>query len=202
MALLRLASTRCPPPPVSCQLQQCAYYNPFHWVDTHALNRRCSMQARPAHSVLHMSWIRSAAAGCHQSVAPPSQAALQYLLERVPPALNGNAHLYNSILVRSLAQGRPYRAQAVLTAMRAKQVPWDPATWCSALNLQVAALLCHGRMVCLTASVGCVRGVQLPVLVKRCCSSIHRAQKLTCWVSALQLFICTGSCMPLKQAAT
>ena len=72
--------------------------------------------------------------------ASPAQAALQYLLERVPPALNGNAHLYNSILVRSLAQGRPYRAQAVLTAMRAKHVPWDPATWCSALNLQVAAL--------------------------------------------------------------
>ena len=72
--------------------------------------------------------------------ASPAQVALQYLLKRVPPALNGNAHLYNSILVCSLAQGRPYRAQAVLTAMRARHVPWDPATWCLALNLQVAAL--------------------------------------------------------------
>ena len=69
------------------------------------------------------------------------QAALQYLLELVPPALSSNAHLYNSILAQSLARGRPYRAQAVLTAMQSWNVPWDPATWCSAFKLQVMSLL-------------------------------------------------------------
>ena len=78
------------------------------------------------------------------------QAALQYLLERVPPALSSNAHLYNSILAQSLARGRPYRAQAVLTAMQSRNVPWDPATWCSAFKLQVTPLLCTACWPCLS----------------------------------------------------
>ena len=68
------------------------------------------------------------------------QAALEYLLERVPAALNSNAHLFNSILAGSLDVSELDMFQAVVATMQARAVPWDPRTWALAVRWQVALI--------------------------------------------------------------